>query len=145
MTALLDVNVLIALLDRRHIHHLAAQRWFQAEGTEDWATCPMTENGVLRIVGHPQYLNSPGSPALVHPLLRQLRNVGRHVFWQDDFSLLDSSLIDPQAIVSSDQISDTYLLGLAVNHGGRLATFDKRLRVTAVVGGDAALLVIPTA
>jgi toxin-antitoxin system PIN domain toxin len=144
VSALLDVNVLIALLDRRRVHHPAAQRWFQIDGMPNWATCPMTENGVLRIVGHPRYLNSPGSPAIVSPLLQRLLGMGGHVFWSDDVSLLDNPLVDTQAIVS-DQITDTYLLALAVKHGGRLATFDRRLVTSAVRGGAAALHLIPMA
>lgn len=63
MTYLLDVNVLIALLDPAHIQHDTAHAWFAEEGHTAWATCPLTENGVLRIIGHPRYPNSPGSPA----------------------------------------------------------------------------------
>ena len=61
-TYLLDVNVLIALVDPAHVHHEPAHAWFSQQGSTSWATCPMTENGLLRIVGHPRYPNSPGSP-----------------------------------------------------------------------------------
>jgi predicted nucleic acid-binding protein len=58
--ALLDVNVLIALLDRRHVHHDPAHGWFAAAQANGWATCPLTQNAVLRILGQPRYPNSPG-------------------------------------------------------------------------------------
>lgn len=144
MIALLDVNVLIALLDRLHTHHRAAQQWFQSEGRRDWASCPLTENGFLRIVGHRRYLNSPGSPAVLVPLLTDLRKMGRHRFWPDDISLLDSPLVDPREITSDAWITDSYLLALARTHGGRLATFDSRLRTHMVKGGAETLLVIPS-
>ena len=70
--ALLDVNVLIALLDPRHVHHEAAHHWFAARGSDPWASCALTQNAVLRIVGHPRYPNAPGSPAAVSSILSQL-------------------------------------------------------------------------
>ena len=63
--ALLDVNVLIALMDPRHVHHEQAHSWFAGSAPSAWATCPITENAVLRILGHPRYPNSPGPPAVV--------------------------------------------------------------------------------
>ena len=142
MTFLLDVNVLIALIDPTHVGHDAAHRWFGAEGKANWATCPMTENGVVRIVGHPRYPNTPGSPALVAPIVAQLRQTGGHLFWPDDISLVGSSDIDAAQVLTSAQVTDSYLLALAVANGGKLATFDRRLSVKAVKGGRAALHVI---
>ena len=94
MTFLLDVNVLIALIDPTHVAHDAAHRWFTATGAASWATCPLTENGVIRIVGHPKYPNSTGSPAAVAPVVLGLRSLPGHVFWTDDFSLIDSAIVD---------------------------------------------------
>lgn len=94
MTFLLDVNVLIALIDPAHVGHDAAHRWFEAEGREGFATCPITENGVLRIVGHPNYPNGPGSPAGVVATVRSLRSLPGHVFWADDISLADTAHLD---------------------------------------------------
>lgn len=142
MTFLLDVNVLIALIDPSHIGHDAAHRWFDEEGCAAWATCPMTENGVIHIVGNPKYPNTPGSPAAVAPIVAQFRTLPGHVFWSDDLSLVGSALIDAQKILTSAQVTDSYLLGLAVAKGGRLATFNRRLSTKAVKGGDAALNVI---
>ena len=99
---------------------------------------PLTENGVIRIVGHPQYPNSAGSPAAVAPL----RTLPGHVFWKDDLSLIDCSVVDPTRIATPAQVTDTYLLALAVASKGQLATFDRRLSPTAVRRGRAALHVI---
>lgn len=142
MTFLLDVNVLIALIDPGHVAHDAAHAWFGTEGREDWATCPMTENGVMRIVGHPRYTNTPGSPAVVAGIVARLRGLPGHRFWPDDLSLVGADFIDPARILTSAQVTDTYLLALARSNGGKLATFDRRLSAAAVKGGKAALHVI---
>ena len=143
MTYLLDFNVLIALIDPLHISHDAAHDWFAEHGAAGWATCPLTENGVIRIVGSPKYPNSPGSPAAVAAIVAQLRLLAGHVFWPDDISLVGNDNVDPARILTSAQVTDSYLLALAVAHGGRLATFDRRLSVSAVEGGKAALLLLP--
>jgi toxin-antitoxin system PIN domain toxin len=135
MTYLLDVNVLIALVDGNHMHHEAAHRWFKAEGRHSWATCPLTENGVLRIVGDPRYPNSPGSPYVVAPLIKQLQNARGHTFWSDDISLLGHGDIDAQCLLHSRYITDTYLLALAKSRDGTLTTFDRHLITAAVQNG----------
>ena len=142
MTYLLDVNVLIALIDPLHVAHDAAHEWFEDGPRDDWATCPITENGVLRIVGHPKYPNTPGSPATVEPILAGLRGAGRHTFWQDDMSLVASDMVEIGKVLTSAQVTDTYLLALAVARGGKLATLDRRLSPAAVRGGKAALEII---
>jgi hypothetical protein len=142
VTFLLDVNLLIALIDPTHVGHHQAHRWFAATGAASWATCPLTENGVIRIVGHPRYPNSAGSPAAAAPSVASLRALAGHVFWKDDLSLMDSGIIDVAQIATSAQVTDTYLLALAVANNGRLATFDRRLSPTAVRGGRGALHVI---
>ena len=142
MTFLLDVNVLIALIDPAHVAHEPAHRWFAADGHRAWATCPLTENGVIRIVGHPKYPNTPGSPAAVAAIMAQLRRLPGHVFWSDDLSVVATDILDPLQILTSAQVSDSYLLALAVSRGDRLATFDRRLSTKAVRGGKAALHII---
>jgi len=136
---LLDVNVLIALIDPAHVQHDRAHEWFAAQGRKAWATCPLTENGVLRIVGHPRYPNSPGTPAAVAELLTVLCGLGGHEFWPDDTSMLDSKRIDCTRLLDSRQITDSYLLSLACAHEGKLATFDRHLVADAVIGGAQAL------
>ncbi len=143
MTAyLLDVNVLIALIDPAHIHHDQAHDWFFSTGRQAWASCPLTENGVLRIVGHPRYPASPGTPASVATVLRGLCALPGHTFWSDDVSLLDDTTVDSGRLLTSAQITDSYLLALAHSHGGQLATFDRRLVADAVRGGRQSLRLI---
>jgi hypothetical protein len=136
---LLDVNVLIALIDPAHLQHDRAHDWFAATGNKAWATCPLTENGVLRVVGHPRYPNSPGTPAAVAELMTVLRNLGGHEFWPDDVTLLDSQRVDSARLLDSGQVTDSYMLALARAHGGQLATFDRRLVADAVIDGARAL------
>lgn len=142
MTFLLDVNVLIALIDPLHIHHPQAEAWFLRDGKDDWATCPLTENGTLRIVGDKRYANSPGSPVIVADVLSRLRSVGRHSFWPDDISLLDPMSFVSGKFDSARHLTDTYLLGLAASKGGMLATFDRRLKPDAVKSGARAMHII---
>jgi toxin-antitoxin system PIN domain toxin len=139
---LLDVNVLIALIDPAHVQHDRAHDWFAARGKKAWATCPLTENGVLRIVGHARYPNSPGTPAAVAELIATLRSLGGHEFWPDDVTLFDQQRIDTARLLDSGQVTDTYLLALAVAHGGQLATFDRHLVIDAVIDGSKALHLI---
>lgn len=143
MTFLLDINVLVALIDPAHVGHDAAHRWFEERGRETWATCPLTENGVIRIVGHSRYPGAPGSPAVIAAIVAQLRTLPGHVFWPDDISLVETKHIDIARILTSGQVTDSYLLALAVAHDGCLATFDRRLSASAVKGGKAALHLIP--
>ena len=139
---LLDVNVLIALIDPAHVQHDRAHDWFAAKGKKAWATCPLTENGVLRIVGHPRYPSSPGTPAAVAELMSILLGLGGHEFWPDEISLLDAQRINSSRLLDSGQVTDTYLLALACAHRGQLATFDRHLVTGAVLDGSRALHLI---
>jgi toxin-antitoxin system PIN domain toxin len=139
---LLDVNVLIALIDPAHVQHDLAHNWFAAKGKRAWATCPLTENGVLRIVGNARYPNSPGTPAAVAELIAVLLALSGHAFWPDDVTLFDSERIDSTRLLDSGQVTDTYLLALARAHGGRLATFDRHVVANAVIGGSQTLHLI---
>ena len=139
---LLDINVLIALIDPAHVQHDKAHQWFALTGKKAWATCPVTQSGVMRIVGHPRYPNSPGSPALVAPLLTSFQELPGHAFWPDDVSLLDREHVDATRLLDSAQVTDSYLLALARVHGGQLATLDQRLITDAVINGPQALHLI---
>lgn len=141
MRYLLDVNILIALIDPAHVAHETAHEWFADEGHKGWATCPITENGVIRILGNPRYPNSPGSPAAA-AIVRQLRAHPGHEFWPDTFSLLDPAHVDADQLLSASQFTDSYLLGLAIAQGELLATLDRRLSINAVKGGQSALQLI---
>ena len=143
--ALLDVNVLIALIDPQHVHHQPAHEWFQAHGCHGWATCPLTQNALLRILGNPRYPNSPGSPAVLMPLLQELLTHPAHVFWPDSLSWNATDLFLADALLHHGQISDAYLLALAVHHEGLLISFDQRISPRSVRGGEAALQLIKPA
>ncbi|MGA2271622.1 MAG: TA system VapC family ribonuclease toxin [Bryobacteraceae bacterium] len=132
--ALLDVNVLIALHDPAHPNHEDAHRWFGRARRRGWATCPVTVNGFVRVLSNPAYPTVAATPAEAASRLRALCAGAGHEFWSDSVSLLNEALFRPQAITGHQQITDIYLLGLAVRRGGRLATFDQSIPVKAVVG-----------
>lgn len=142
MTFLLDVNVLIALIDQGHVQHDMAHGWFAAVGMADFATCPLTENGVLRIMGNPRYPGSPGAPAALVPALVSFRAMPGHTFWSNDLSLVACEDVEAERLLSASQVTDTYLLALAARRGGRLATFDGRMVLDAVPAGAAAFELI---
>lgn len=133
---LLDVNLMIALIDPAHIQHDRAHDWFAETGSKAWATCPQTQNGVLRIVGHSRYPNSPGTPAAVATLMIGFLALPGHEFWPDDVTLFDARRIQPDRLLESAQVTDTYLLALAAAHHGQLATFDRHLVTDAVPNGS---------
>lgn len=139
---LLDVNVLIALIDPTHVQHDRAHAWFAAKGRKAWATCPLTENGVIRIVGNPRYPSSPGSPAAVSELLSSFRRLPGHAFWPDDISLLDRAYVNAARLLDAGHVTDSYLLALARAHKGELATFDQRMSTESVTDGAKSLHVI---
>jgi uncharacterized protein len=136
------VNVLIALIDPAHVQHDNAHAWFAEVGSEVWATCPITENGVMRIVGHPRYPSSPGTPAAVAEIMAGFLALPGHEFWSDSLSLLDGGWVDRERLLDSAQVTDTYLVALAVAHGGKLATFDRQIVTDAVKDGRQALCLI---
>ena len=140
MTWLLEVNVILALTDPRHLHHDAAHRWFTGERDRGWATCPITENGFVRIVSHPKYPNRPGDAPTVLSILRRLCALPGHEFWQADISI--RAQLPSDAAFTHAQVTDLYMLALAVHHGGRLVTFDQGIAIGTVPGGAAAIEVI---
>ncbi len=136
MIALLDINVLIALVDTKHIHDASASRFFQQTQPHGWATCPITENGALLILGRPGANHGPDSPTSARILLRSLLASPGHQFWPDGVSLMDTSLF--LTLQSSKHLTDLYLLGLAVKRGGRFATFDASIDASLIPGGPQA-------
>jgi hypothetical protein len=136
-TFLLDVNLLLALTDPMHIHHKSAHRWFLETGQRAWATCALTENGFIRIASHPNYPNRPGGVTVVFDIFRRLCEVPGHHYWAEDISIL--KILEPDAVITHAQITDVYLLGLAVHRKGKLATLDQRIPVAAVRSGRKAL------
>jgi len=134
--ALLDVNVLVALFDPDHVHHEAAHRWFGGNRQDGWATCPITENGLVRILSNPAYNASPETRGAVVRRLGEFCASGGHLFWPDEISLLDPRLFRWSAPVAHQMLTDIYLLGLARSKTGRLATFDRGIPAAAVVGAE---------
>ena len=144
-TALLDVNVLIALLWPTHEHYDDAHAWFVARrGSARWATCPLTELAFVRIVSNPSFSADAPAPAEALSLLeRNLAHPG-HDFWADDVGLVDA--VGPLAgrLQGHRQLADAYLLALATRRRGVLATFDGGLRALALGERSRALELVPT-
>ena len=140
MISLLDVNVLIALVDGDHAHHETATEFFRNTIQQGWATCPLTENGFLRILDHPSYPGGPGSPNEARRLLAAYRAAPGHQFWPDDISLTDEKLIG--GLPAPKGLTDIYLLALATKRGGRLVTLDRGIDASQVPGGAGACLVL---
>jgi hypothetical protein len=132
---LFDVNVLIALFDPDHVHHDRAHAWWKRHRDEGWASCPLTENGFVRIISQPAY-PSPVTTARAIELLVVATADTRHAFWSDDVSLADPKRIEPIHILGPKQLTDIYLLALATKQRGRLATFDRSIPVAAVPGAQ---------
>ena len=131
--ALLDVNVLVALFDPDHIHHDLAHDWFADNRSHGWATCPLTENGFVRVLANPAY---GGPVARASELLSRLGMFSRtedHQFWPDVVSLRDETRFDPAMMTGHRQLTDIYLLGLACAQRDCLATFDRSIPLNAVI------------
>lgn len=141
MRALFDVNVLIALLDRDHAHHARAMSWLVANIAQGWASCPLTQNGCIRILAQPSYPNALHVGAVAERLA-EATATPHHAFWSDQVSLLEPGLIAWTAVLGSRQVTDVYLLALAVRNKGRLVTLDRAVPLQAVPGADAGHLVV---
>lgn len=140
--ALLDVNVLVALFFANHVHHDLAHDWFEDHGRGGWATCPVTENGFVRVACRQPASTGPLRPSAVIKLLARFCSDSAHHTWTDDVSLTDTSLFAPQFVRGHGQITDVYLLGLAKRHGGHLATFDRSIPLEAVRGASSKTVAI---
>ena len=135
MRALLDVNVLIALLDGSHMHHDLVTNWLAKNLHKGWASCPMTQNGCIRILSQPGYPNSVPA-AQVAERLAEATEHSSHAFWADSISLLHPGRMTWDQILSSRHVTDAYLLALAVDQGGRFVTLDRGIPVGAVGGAS---------
>jgi len=142
--ALLDANVLIALFDLRHVHHNIAHDWFADNRARGWATSPLTENALLRIVSNLKYGSNSERTPLLAARLRTFCATADHHFWPDALSLRDQRVFD-LSVASHHHLTDVYLLGLAKAMGGVLATFDRTVPIAAVIGATSDLLEVITA
>ena len=131
--ALLDVNVLVALFNPDHIHHDTAHDWFAENRSDGWATCPVTEQGVIGILANPKYWSEFERTVELVARLRQFCASGHHQYWSGTVSLRDEKLFNLAHLSGYRQLTDVYLLGLAKKMGGRLATFDRAIPLRAVV------------
>lgn len=131
MLELPDVSVLVALMDKLHVHHRVAIEWFNVAKVSGWVTCPLTTSGALRIISRPQ---QPQGMTLVEArqLLRMLieANATNHTFWTDRVSLLDEREFDFGKLTGYRQLTDLHLLGLALQNGGTLITLDGGMQQT---------------
>jgi toxin-antitoxin system PIN domain toxin len=133
MRALFDINVLIALFDPAHVHHERAHGWWKQNKASGWASCPLTENGFVRILSQPKYPNPIAAQDAIRRLERSIER-GGHAFWPDDVSLVDSTVFHREHLMGPKRITDLYLLALAVRNAGRLVTFDRSIALSTVEG-----------
>ena len=141
LAILYDKSCLIVLLDKNHVSHQAVATWHIANMAQGWLSCPLTQNGCLRILSQPSYANTV-SVADAFDLLQAAVATEYHQFIPDDISLLDNSLVDDRRLLGHRQIADAYLLALAVAHNARLATLDRRISLDAVHGANENHLVV---
>jgi hypothetical protein len=130
-----DVNVLIALFDASHQHHPIARDLFMSEMREGWASSPLTENGFIRIVSNPSYVNAMSVADASALLSTAIRNT-THRRLIEDISLLDTRRFSTNMLVSHRQITDLFLVGLAVRHEVCLVTFDRNIPIHAAIGAE---------
>jgi toxin-antitoxin system PIN domain toxin len=138
---LLDVNVLLAIFDTGHVHYDRARAWWQTHQSAGWASCPLTQNGFARIISKPAYDRPVPLQTALAGLATQVAQ-SDHELWLDDISIADERIFDRRHILGPNQITDIYLLALAVRHGGRLVTFDRGVPLRAVRGVEARNLVV---
>ena len=141
MRALLDVNVLIALLDGSHMHHDLVTNWLARNLRSGWASCPVTQNGCIRILSQTGYPNSVPA-AQVAERLAEATEHSSHAFWADSISLLHPGRLMWDRVLSSRHVTDAYLLALAVDQGGRFVALDRGIPVGAVGGASPKHLVV---
>ena len=139
--ALLDVNVLAALLDGSHIYHGLATNWLASHLDGGWASTPITQNGCVRILSQPSYPNAAPA-AQVAARLAEATLHSSHEFWADSISLLQPGCLMWDHVFSSRQVTDAYLLALAVRQGGCFVTLDQGVPVDAVPGASAGHVVV---
>ncbi|HQV68738.1 MAG TPA: PIN domain-containing protein [Thermoflexales bacterium] len=140
---LLDVNTILALLDPRHVFHEAAHAWLGSQPMSvRLLTCPLTENGVIRVASQSKYPNHLGTASDVREVMQAFCADSRHEFCPDDVSLLDEKTLAHPELLTPSRVTDIYLLALAIKHNARMATFDNRIPADAILHGKKSLNVI---
>ena len=140
---LLDVNALIALLSANHVHHERMQHWFARNSSRGWATCPITENGVIRIASLESYGQNRPNEIIAALKVTLKHHAQDHHFWPNSISLTDESVFRAENITGHKLVTDSYLLGLAAKHGAKLVSFDRTLPWQAIQNGTAKLIETP--
>lgn len=143
-TALLDVNVLTALLWPTHEHHDAAHRWFRSRRPARWATCPITQLGFVRVVSNPAFSRDALSPRKAVTLLAENLVHAGHRFWADALQAPAACKPFEGALQGHRQFTDAYLIALVRRRKGVIATFDRGLRGLAGEASEALIELVPT-
>ncbi|MGA2754724.1 MAG: TA system VapC family ribonuclease toxin [Terracidiphilus sp.] len=128
---LLDVNVLIALLEPGHGSFQKAQEWFRSSGKDNWGVCPLTEIGFVRITTNPSFFPGPRSHVQATSILAELANRPGYRYWPltEGWAALTAPF--ESRITGYQQVTDAYLLGLAIKENGVLVTFDRGIKYMA--------------
>ena len=143
LTALLDVNVLIALAWPNHVHHAAARAWFEEHREDGWATCTLTEAGFVRVSCNAAAVGQTVTPLDAIGVLANLRRLGTHAFWPLDRSVVELPAAVGERLQGYRQITDAVLLAAAIQHGGQLATLDVGLQRLISASQRSSVAVIP--
>jgi hypothetical protein len=132
---LLDVNVLVARFWEPHVFHQKVRSWMADHKREGWASCPITQAGLVRTISNPGFSPEVPSPAeAMHWLAETLHRDPSHHFWADDLPVAAACHKSESKLSGFRQIADAYLLGLAIHNKGRLLTLDRRM--LALAPGD---------
>jgi toxin-antitoxin system PIN domain toxin len=124
---LLDTNLLIALLWPSHERHDLAVKWFTRHRAKGWATCPMTQAGFIRIVSNPAFSRDAVQPREAMHVLAANTGAKDHAFWPDELPFVEAVAFAGVRLMGHQQVTDAYLLGLALRRGGVLATLDQHI------------------
>jgi toxin-antitoxin system PIN domain toxin len=141
MRTLLDVNVLIAAHDPDHVFFGTARHWMADNAQAGFASCPLTQNGCVRIMSQKSYAN-PFDMGTLMQVVGETCASSAFEFWAEDISLFDATRFDHNKIHGHRQLTDLYLLALAVKHHGRFLTFDREIPLNAVRGAKKEHLVV---
>ena len=131
---LLDANTLIALAWPEHEFHERVGRWFARHSKSGWATCPITQAAFVRILSNPAFSPNALSPANALRVLETNLSLPNHEFWPDSIAVPDALGAVGTRLRGHQQITDAYLLGLALHHRGKLATMDEGIVAWGVEG-----------
>jgi uncharacterized protein len=131
---LLDVNVLVALSWQGHEAHERAQRWFFAHSRNGWATCPFTQAGFVRVISNPAFSKNAVTAGEALGALRVALQHPKHEFWPAELSYADAITAAGINLRGHQQVTDAYLMGLAIRKKGKLATLDRSIAGLDITG-----------